>query len=67
MGEWKATVTIRIPLSLRDKLAQFASREQRSLGNLGALLIDWGLQQLTAAGSTEKLLRPNKRNRRKLG
>lgn len=66
MGEWKATVTIRIPPSLRDKLAQFASREQRSLGNLGALLIDWGLQQLTAAGSTEKLLRPNKRNGWKL-
>lgn len=57
MGEWKATVTIRIPPSLRDELIRFACGEQRSLGNLGALLIEWGFQQLKAAGSTDNLLR----------
>lgn len=57
MGEWKATVTIRIPPSLRDELIWFACGEQRSLGNLGALLIEWGFQQLKVAGSTDNLLR----------
>lgn len=57
MGEWKATVTIRIRPSLRDELIRFASGEQRSLGNLGALLIEWGFQRLKAVGSTNKLLR----------
>lgn len=63
MGEWKATVTIRIPPSLRDELIRFACGEQHSLGNLGALLIECGrgLQQLNAAGSTDKLLRQTKR------
>lgn len=56
MGEWKATVTIRIPPSLRDELSRFACGEHRSLGNLSALLIEWGFHQLKAAGSTDELL-----------
>ena len=56
MGEWKATVTMRIRPDLRVELAEFAAREQRSLGNLGAILLEWGYEQLKAAGSTERLL-----------
>jgi hypothetical protein len=57
MVEWKARVTIRIPPSLRGELIRFACGEQRSLGNLGPLLIEWGFQQLKAVGSTDNLLR----------
>lgn len=55
MGEWKATVTMRIRPGLRDELVQFAVREQRSLGNMGAVLLEWAFEQLKVAGSTERL------------
>lgn len=55
MGEWKATVTMRIRPGLRDELVQYAVREQRSLGNMGAVLLEWAFEQLKAAGSTERL------------
>jgi hypothetical protein len=57
MGEWKASVTLRIPPALRVELEAFASREQRTLGNVGALLLEWGFEQLKAAGSTARLLK----------
>jgi hypothetical protein len=57
MGEWKANVTMRIRPALRAELVEIAAREQRSLGNIGAILLEWGLEQLKAAGSTERLLR----------
>jgi hypothetical protein len=40
MGEWKARVSLRIRPALRVKLAEFAAREQRSLGNIGAVLLE---------------------------
>jgi hypothetical protein len=57
MGEWRANVTLRIRPALRDELLEFAAREKRSLGNLGALLLEWGLKQLNIAKSTERLLK----------
>ena len=56
MGEWKACVTMRIRPALREELVEIAAREQRSLGNIGAILLEWGYEQLKAAGSTERLL-----------
>ena len=63
MGEWKANVTMRIRRALRDQLTEFAKREQRSLGNIGAVLLEWGLEQLKIAGSTERLLETKIRSR----
>lgn len=57
MGIWKMSVTMRIRPELRAELVEFAAGEQRSLGNLGAILLEWGYEQLKAAGSTERLLR----------
>jgi hypothetical protein len=57
MGEWKASVTMRIRSELREQLSEFAAREKRSLGNVGALLLEWAFEQLKAAGSTERLLK----------
>ncbi len=57
MGEWKASVTMRIRPALRAELVEFAAREQRSLGNIGAILLEWGLEQLKIAGSTERLMK----------
>ncbi len=56
MGEWKAAVTVRVNPALRAELLQFASRERRSLGNIGATLLEWAFEQLKTAGSTERLL-----------
>jgi len=38
-------------------MERFAASEQRSLGNVGALLLEWGFEQLKAAGSTDRLLK----------
>jgi hypothetical protein len=57
MGEWRANITLRIRPALRDELLEFAAREKRSLGNLGTLLLEWGLKQLKLAKSTERLLK----------
>jgi hypothetical protein len=56
MGEWKASVTVRVQPALRAELWQFAARERRSLGNIGATLLEWAFEQLKTAGSTERLL-----------
>jgi len=56
MGEWKASVTVRVNPALRAELWQFATRERRSLGNIGATLLEWAFEQLKVAGSTERLL-----------
>lgn len=56
MGIWKATVAMRIRQDLREEMIQFAEREERSLGNLGAILLEWSFERLKAAGSTDKLL-----------
>lgn len=56
MGIWKATVAMRIRQDLREEMIQFAEREERSRGNLGAILLEWSFERLKAAGSTDKLL-----------
>jgi hypothetical protein len=56
MGEWKAQVSFRVRQAFRDELAKFAAQEKRTLGNLGGLLLEWGFEQLKAAGSTHRLL-----------
>ena len=61
MGEWKASVTIRIRPSLRAELIEFAKNEHRSLGNLGAVLLEWAFEQAKAAGSIDRLLKYKKR------
>jgi hypothetical protein len=57
MGEWKTALNLRVRQSLKDDLQKIADREYRKLGNLGELLMEWSYQQLTAAGSTAKLLK----------
>ena len=56
MGEWKAPLSLRVSQALRAELEEFAARERRALGNLGVLLVEWGFEQLKAAGSTDRLL-----------
>ena len=57
MGEWKAQISLRVPQALRAELEEFAARERRKLGNLSELILEWGFEQLKAAGSTERLLK----------
>jgi hypothetical protein len=57
MGEWKAQLSLRVRQALRAELEEFAAREKRKLGNLGELILEWGFEQLKAAGSTERLLK----------
>jgi len=57
VGEWKTALSIRVRQALKDDLQKIADREYRKLGNLGELLLEWSYEQLTAAGSTERLLR----------
>lgn len=70
MGEWKAPFSLRIRRDLRAELERFAAQERRTLGNIGELILEWGLEQLRRAGSTERLLRgkasfPDGRSRRR--
>ena len=57
MGEWKAPLSLRVRQALRLELEEIAARERRTLGNIGELILEWGVEQLKAAGSTEKLLK----------
>ncbi len=57
MGEWKAQVSFRIRQDLRLELEEFAAREKRSVGNIGAVLLEWSFQQLKVAGSIDRLLK----------
>lgn len=57
MGIWKMTVTMRVRPNLRAALVEFAAGAQRSMGDLGTILLELGYEQLKAAGSTERLLR----------
>ena len=56
MGEWKAPLSLRVRQALRAGLEEFASREQRTLGNLSQLLLEWSFEQLRLVGSLERLL-----------
>ena len=57
MGEWKATVSVRVPQAVRAELEAFAARERRTLGNLGEGLLAWAFAQLKTAGSLNNLLK----------
>ena len=57
MGEWKIQVSVRVSPSLRSDLEQYAARERRSLGNFGAVMLEWAFEQLKVVGSTERLLK----------
>ena len=55
VGEWKAQLSLRVRQDLRREMEELAARERRTLGNLGEILVDWAVEQLREAGSTEKL------------
>jgi len=57
MGEWKAQISLRVPQALRAEMEELAARERRKLGNVGTVLLEWGVEQLKAAGSIERLLK----------
>jgi hypothetical protein len=57
MGEWKIQVSVRVSQALRLELEKYAAAEKRTLGNFGAVILEWAFDQLKAAGSTEKLLK----------
>ena len=56
MGDWKASVSLRVPIPLRLELEEIAKREHRTLGNLGAILMEWAAAKLKEAGSIESLI-----------
>jgi len=51
----KINVALRLRRDLRAEMIMFAEQEKRSLGNLGAILLEWSFEQLKAAGSTTRL------------
>jgi hypothetical protein len=57
MGEYKVQVGLRVRQALRVELEEFAAREKRKLGNVGEVILEWGFEQLKAAGSIDRLLR----------
>ncbi len=57
MGEWKAQLSLRVRQALRAELEEFAAREKRKLGNVGEVILEWGFEQLKAAGSIDRLLK----------
>jgi hypothetical protein len=57
MGEWKAQISVRVRQALRTELEGFAAREKRKLGNVGEVILEWGFEQLKAAGSIDRLLK----------
>jgi len=56
MGEWKAPLSLRVHQEFRRDLEEAAVKERRTLGNLGALLLEWAYEQFKVAGSTDRLL-----------
>lgn len=57
MGEWKAQISLRVRQALRTELEELAAREKRELGNVGEITLEWGFEQLKAAGSIDRLLK----------
>jgi hypothetical protein len=50
MGEWKAPPSLRISQEFRRELEEAAAKERRTLGNLGALLLEWAYELFKVAG-----------------
>ncbi len=63
MGEWKAQISLRVRQALRTELEEFAAREKRKLGNVSEVILEWGFEQLKAAGSIDRLLKYKVRSR----
>lgn len=59
MGEWKVSLSLRIPIALREQFDIVAKRESRTVGNLATTLLTWAGERLEQAGSTENLLHRN--------
>lgn len=57
MGEYKVQLGLRVRQALRVELEEFAAREKRKLGNVGEVILEWGFEQLKAAGSIDRLLK----------
>src|SRR5258706_2890249 len=57
MGEWKAQISLRVRQALRTELEEFAARERPKLGNVSEVILEWGFEQLKAAGSIDRLLK----------
>jgi hypothetical protein len=57
MGEWKAQISLRVRQALRAELEEFAGRERCKLGNVAEVILEWGFEQLKAAGSIDRLLK----------
>ena len=57
MGEWRIQVSVRVSQALRAELEKYAAKERRSLGNFGAVILEWAFEQLKVAGSTDRLLK----------
>ena len=56
MGEWKAQLSLRVRQALRAELEEFAARERRKR-NVAEVILEWGFEQLKAAGSIDRLLK----------
>ena len=63
MGEWKVQLGLRVRQALRLEMEEFAVREKRKLGNVGEIILEWGFEQLKAAGSIDRLLKYKIRSR----
>jgi hypothetical protein len=57
MGKWKAPLSLRVRQQLRSGLQEASTRDKRTLGNLGEVLLEWRFEQLQVVGSTERLLK----------
>jgi len=53
----EAQLSLRVRQTFWAELEEFADREKRTLGNHGSVILDWDLEQLKAAGSTERLVK----------
>lgn len=65
MGIWKVGCSIRLTPEFKAVLEEFAQRERRTFGNLGAVLLEWALEQLKTAGSVDRLLKYGIRRKEK--
>jgi len=50
-------IGLRIEAALMIELEEIATRENKTLGVVTTLLLEWGYEQLKAAGTTERLRR----------
>ena len=55
MAPQRFQITLRIGQTLRSRLEEMAKRENHTLGTVATLLLEWGYEQLKAAGTTERL------------